>query len=152
MNNVGRLLYAGALTLVTFGAAYADGDLSRANVIDVTIEMGTDGDAMYLKPDNFEFRTGQAYKLILTNVDEIKHELALNEMGERIFTRKVEIADADGNLVAEIKGNIREVEVGPGKTVEWFIVPVQTTDEPVEITCEIEGHLEAGMRASVMIN
>jgi uncharacterized cupredoxin-like copper-binding protein len=115
------------------------------------IEMGSNDDGMYLKPDNYEFVTGQAYKLVLTNVDEIKHELALNEMGERIFTRKVEIADEKGDLVAEIKGNIREVEVGAGKTVEWFIVPIQTTEEPVEITCEIPGHLEAGMRASVMI-
>jgi uncharacterized cupredoxin-like copper-binding protein len=139
------------LTLIAAMPAVADGDLSRANVIDVVIEMGSNADGMYLKPDNLEFVTGQAYKLVLVNVDEIKHELALNEMGERIFTRKVEIADDDGNLVAEIKGSIREVEVGPGKTVEWFIVPVQTTDEPVEITCEIEGHLEAGMRASVMI-
>ena len=138
-----------ALALTT--PVYAEGDLSRANVIDVVIEMGTNDDGMYLKPDNYEFVTGQAYKLILTNVDEIKHELALNEMGERIFTRKIEIADEKGELVAEIKGNIREVEVGAGKTVEWFIVPVQTTDEPVEITCEIPGHLEAGMRASVMI-
>lgn len=138
-----------ALALTT--PVYAEGDLSRANVIDVTIEMGTNDDGMYLKPDNYEFVTGQAYKLILTNVDEIKHELALNEMGERIFTRKIEIADEKGELVAEIKGSVREVEVGAGKTVEWFIVPVQTTDEPIEITCEIPGHLEAGMRASVMI-
>jgi uncharacterized cupredoxin-like copper-binding protein len=133
------------------GPAFSEGDLSRANVIDVVIEMGSNDDGMYLKPDNYEFVTGQAYKLVLTNVDEIKHELALNEMGERIFTRKVEIADEKGDLVAEIKGNIREVEVGAGKTVEWFIVPIQTTEEPVEITCEIPGHLEAGMRASVMI-
>ncbi len=139
------------LAFVLAGPTYAEGDLSRANVIDVAIELGSNDDGMYLKPDNYEFVTGQAYKLVLTNVDEIKHELALNEMGERIFTRKIEIADEKGELVAEIKGNIREVEVGPGKTVEWFIVPVQTTEEPVEITCEIPGHLEAGMRASVMI-
>ena len=139
------------LTLIAAMPAVADGDLSRANVIDVVIEMGSNEDGMYLKPDSYEFVTGQAYKLVLVNVDEIKHELALNEMGERIFTRKIEVADDDGNLFAEIKGNIREVEVGPGKTVEWFIVPVQTTDEPVEITCEIPGHLESGMRASVMI-
>lgn len=145
-------IYYAAVAFALTGPALADGDLSRANVIDVTIEMGSNDDGMYLKPDSFEFVTGQAYKLILTNVDEIKHELALNEMGERIFTRKVEVADADGNLFAEIKGTIREVEVGPGKVVEWFIVPVQNTEEPVEITCEIPGHLEAGMRASVMIN
>jgi uncharacterized cupredoxin-like copper-binding protein len=141
-----------AILIVSLASpALSEGDLSRANVIDVLIEMGSNDDGMYLKPDNYEFVTGQAYKLVLTNVDEIKHELALNEMGERIFTRKIEIADEKGDLVAEIKGNIREVEVGAGKTVEWFIVPIQTTEQPVEITCEIPGHLEAGMRASVMI-
>lgn len=132
--------------------AQAQGDLSRANVIDVTIEMGSNDDGMYLKPDHFEFETGQAYKLVLVNVDEIKHEIALNEMGEKIFNRKVEIADKDGNLVAEIKGSIREVEVGPNQTVEWFIVPVQTTGEAVEITCELPGHYDAGMHATAVIN
>lgn len=130
----------------------AEGDLSRAHVIDVTIEMGSNDDGMYLKPNHFEFKTGQAYKLILVNVDEIKHEIALNEMGEKIFTRKVEIQDDAGELVAEIKGTIREVEVGPHQTVEWFIVPVQTTDEPVEITCELAGHYDSGMHATAVIN
>lgn len=132
--------------------AQAAGDLSRANVIDVTIEMGSDDSGgMYLKPDHFDFETGQAYKLVLVNTDEIKHEIALNEMGEKVFTRKVEIANDGGNLVAEIKGTIREVEVGPKQTVEWFIVPIQTTDGPVEITCELPGHYESGMLATVEI-
>jgi uncharacterized cupredoxin-like copper-binding protein len=80
-----------ACTVLAFALAtpvFAEGDLSRANVINVVIEMGTNDDGMYLKPDNYEFVTGQAYKLILTNVDEIKHELSLNEMVERTFTRK----------------------------------------------------------------
>tara|TARA_R110002096_G_scaffold124088_1_gene268437 strand:- start:152 stop:688 length:537 start_codon:yes stop_codon:yes gene_type:complete len=142
----------GVLALVAANPAAAEGDLSRANVIDVTIEMGSNDDGMYFSPKSFEFVTGQAYKLILTNPDLIKHEVALNEMGERVFTRKIEASDADGNLITEVKGTIREVEVGPGKTVEWYIVPVQTTDGPVEITCEIPGHYEAGMFASVVIN
>jgi uncharacterized cupredoxin-like copper-binding protein len=139
-----------ALTAAT--PVFAGGDLSRANVIDVVIEMGTNDDGMYLKPDNYVFETGQAYKLILKNVDDIKHELALSEMGERIFTRKIEISDNQGNFIAEVKGSIAEVEVGAGQTAEWFIVPVQTTDEPVEIACELPGHREAGMRADAMIN
>lgn len=147
MNAITLAILIGVLT----GPAFAAGDLSRVNIIDVPIELGSNDNGMYLKPDQLQFETGQAYRLLLTNVDEIKHELALNEIGERIFTRKIEISDPDGNLIAEIKGSIREVEVGPGKTVEWFIVPVQTTDEPVDITCEIPGHLEAGMHASVMI-
>ena len=139
------------MAIAAANPAAAEGDLSRANVIDVVIEMGSNDDGMYFKPDNYEFVTGQAYKLILTNVDEIKHELALNEMGERIFTRKIEATDADGNLITEVKGTIREVEVGPGKVVEWFFVPVQTTDDPVEIICGIPGHYEAGMHAMVTL-
>ena len=131
--------------------ALAEGDLSRANVIEVHMEMGSNDDGMYLSPANYVFETGQAYKLVMTNVDEIKHELALNEMVERIFTRKIQVEDADGNLVTEVKGAVWEVEVGPHQTVEWYFVPVQTMDE-VEITCEIAGHYESGMFATASIN
>ena len=142
-------------TLAAFATAFAGfaragGDLSRANGITVPMEMGSDGAKMYLKPDHYEFVTGQAYKLVMTNVDDIKHELAINEMFERIFTRKIEAADKDGNLVAEIKGAIQEVEVGPHQTVEWFFVPVQTL-EAGDLTCEIPGHKEAGMTATVVV-
>jgi uncharacterized cupredoxin-like copper-binding protein len=149
-----KLLIATTAFLLGIAAlpVFAEGDLSRANVIDVPIELGSNDDGMYILPDHYEFVTGQAYKLIMTNVDNIKHELALNEMVERIFTRKVEASDPDGTLVAEVKGRIHEVEVGPGKVVEWYIVPVQTTGGPVEITCELPGQLEAGMRASATIN
>lgn len=145
-----------ALTASILAAAIAspvlsEGDLSRANVITVNMEMGSNDDGMYLKPNNYEFETGQAYKLVMTNVDEIKHELALNEMVERIFTRKIEVEDANGNLVTEVKGAIWEVEVGPLQTVQWFFVPVQTMDE-VEITCEIAGHYESGMFATASIH
>ena len=139
--------------LVAFAAsgAFAAGGLSRANVITVEIEMGSNDDGMYFKPNTFEFETGQAYKLRMINVDEIKHEVSLNEMYERIFTRKVEIEDADGELVAEIKGSVREVEVGPHKTVDWYFVPIQPVSL-TEISCELEGHKEAGMRADAAIN
>lgn len=46
------------------------------------------------------------------NIDKIKHELALNEIVERIFARKVEVSDEQGSLITELKGSVREVEVG----------------------------------------
>ncbi len=113
--------------------------------------MGSNDNGMYFKPNKFNFETGKAYKLVMVNVDEIKHEVALNEMTERIFTRKIEAKDKDGNLVTEVKGLINEVEIGPGKTVEWFFVPVQTI-ENTEISCEIPGHREAGMFGVASIN
>ena len=140
------------LPLAVATPVFAEGDLSRTNVIDVVIEMGSNDDGMYLKPDTFEFVTGQAYDLVITNTDEFKHEIALNEFAEVVFTRKIEISDADGNLVAEIKGMIREVEVGAGQTVHWFLVPIQTSEEPFEITCELPGHYESGMHTEITVH
>jgi uncharacterized cupredoxin-like copper-binding protein len=143
-------LFAAAAILVPT-LSHAEGDLSRANVIDLPMEMGTDDNGnMYFKPNHFDLVTGQAYALVITNIDEYKHELALNEVLEKIFIRKVEIETADGDLVAEIKGHINEVEVGPHQTVEWFFVPVQT-GEDLEFTCEIEGHYDAGMFGTITI-
>jgi uncharacterized cupredoxin-like copper-binding protein len=142
---------AAAIVGLSGGAVWAEGDLSRANPIVVTLEMGSNVGGMFFAPNAFTFETGQAYIWRLTNVDDgTAHELAINEMRERIFTRKLEISDADGNLIAEIKGDINEVEIGPGQTVDWYFVPVQT-DGPIEIACEIPGHREAGMFGNVTI-
>jgi len=138
------------VTLLLANAAHAAGDLSRADPQEIVIEMGTSGDRMYFKPDHIDLETGKAYKIVLKNVDEAKHEFAGHELIEKLFTRKVEIANQSGDLVAEIKGNVREIEVGPKQEVEWFVVPVQT-GENIPIVCEIEGHKEAGMHGTVTI-
>lgn len=143
------ILAAVAALGLSAGMAQAEGDLSRANVITVDIELGQNDDGMYIKPSQTNFVTGQAYKLHIYNTDEFKHELALNALGEASFTRKIEILDGDA-LVGEIKGAIREVEVGPGKAVDWYLVPVQTVDEG-EMSCELPGHREAGMFVPITV-
>ena len=87
---------------------------------------------------------------MLRNVDEAKHEFTGHEFFEKLFTRKVEITDPSGDLVAEIKGNVREIEVGPNQEVDWFIVPIQT-GENIPMQCDLEGHKEAGMVGTVTI-
>jgi uncharacterized cupredoxin-like copper-binding protein len=128
----------------------AAGDLSRNNPIEVVLEMGTNGDTMYFKPDHLEFETGKAYKLVLRNVDDVKHEFASPELVERVFTRKVELETPGGDLIAEIKGLIHEVEVGPHTEAQWFFVPIQLVENG-EMVCEIEGHEEAGMHGTITI-
>ena len=130
--------------------AFAEGDLSRADPAEVVIEMGSNDDGMYFAPSHLELETGKAYKIVLRNVDEIKHEVEANEFVDRIFTRKVEIVAHDGGLIAEIKGGIREVEIGPMQEVEWFIVPVQTGAD-IEFVCALPGHAEAGMVGTITI-
>ena len=135
-------------------SALAAGDLSRADPIEIVIEMGTSDAAdkpMYFKPNHLDLETGKAYKIVLRNVDEIVHEFAAPELALHSFTRKVEIKDEAGEMIAEIfGGNITEVEIGAGHEVEWFIVPVQT-GENLPMECLIEGHMEAGMFGTVTI-
>lgn len=40
----------GIVALAAASSVFAEGDLSRANVIDVVIEMGSNDDGMYLNP------------------------------------------------------------------------------------------------------
>ena len=137
--------------LAVTSSAHALGDLSRANPIEVVMEMGTANNKMYFKPDQLTFETGKAYKLVLKNVDKIKHEVSSTGLIERVFTRKVEVLDANKQMIAEIKGNVREIEVAGGGVVEWFFVPIQP-GKNIVVECEIAGHKEAGMVGTITIN
>ncbi len=151
MNFTRSAVFAATLALIIPGSlAMAKGDLSRANPETIVIEMGTAAQWMYFKPNHLDLETGKAYKLVLRNVDTVKHEVEAPGFTEKVFTRKVEVKDRDGKMVAEIKGAIREIEVGPGGEVEWFIVPVQT-GKALAMECAIPGHKEAGMRGSITL-
>lgn len=130
---------------------FAAGDLSRNSPEKVVIEMGSNAGRMYFKPNHLELETGKAYKLVLKNTDSVKHELESAEFVEKIFTRKVEVKDENGDMLAEIKGSVREIEVGPKKEVEWYIVPVQT-GKNLAMDCALPGHKEAGMVGTITIN
>ena len=54
-------------------------------------------------------------------------------------------------MLAEIKGAVREIEVGPGGEVEWYVVPVQT-GKNLAMECALPGHKEAGMIGTITIN
>lgn len=142
------------LTTILIGAVshvFAAGDLSRNKPELIVLEMGAKGTAMYFKPKHLELETGKAYKLLLKNVDAVKHELDAAEFADKIFTRKVEVKDEKGEMLAEIKGSVREIEVGPKSEVEWYIVPVQT-GKNLEMNCALPGHKEAGMVGTITIN
>jgi uncharacterized cupredoxin-like copper-binding protein len=50
---------------------------------------------------------------------------------------------------AEVKGNIREVEVKPGGEAEWYFVPVQAGT--FDLQCTIPGHAAAGMTGKLTV-
>ncbi|MGH8773452.1 MAG: hypothetical protein ACREV2_20095, partial [Burkholderiales bacterium] len=90
-------------------------------------------------PDNLRFETGKLYRLRLTNPSPSPHYFSSPRLAEAVFTRKVEVHDAKGNRLAEIKGPVHEMEVFPSAAAEWWFVPIQTGSFD-DLKCTIEGH------------
>ena len=134
--------------------AFSAGDLSKQVPIEVSVQLGSkDGDLIFV-PNDLTFETGKLYKLILTNPSKKKHYFTSLGLASRVYTRKVQVVD-DGATKAEIKGNIREIEVYPGGTAEWWFVPI-ATGKLDDLHCRVKDkdghtHAEKGMIGTVNI-
>lgn len=143
-------------TAATAGGAGAAGDLSRQTPIEVTVTLGKPGKHVF-EPNRLRFETGKLYKLILTNTSNDPHYFTSHAFTQLIFTRKVQVTQMrDGKLVtlAEFKGAIREIEVYPGYSAEWWFVPVATGR--TDLQCGITGadgktHADHGMVGEIVI-
>lgn len=138
--------------------AFAGGDLSKQDPIEVVVYLGKDGlDQHKFYPDKLTFETGKLYKLVLHNPSDSKHYFTSLGMAAKVWTRKVQVMDDFGKgakQIGEIKGAIREIEVYPGGTTEWFFVPVATGT--VGLACGIKDkdgktHGENGMKGTITI-
>jgi uncharacterized cupredoxin-like copper-binding protein len=138
-------------------SAQSAGDLSRQNPIEVKVELGKPGQHAFF-PNRLRFETGKLYKLVLHNASKDPHYFTSHAFTQLIFTRKVQVvAMRDGKPVtlAEFKGAIREIEVYPGATAEWWFVPV-ATGRITDLQCGIRDkdgktHAEWGMKGEIVI-
>ena len=145
-----------ALGLVS-GAAIAAGDLSRQTPIEMTIELGSPGKHEFA-PKQLRFETGKLYKLILRNGSNDPHYFTSHAFSQMVWTRKVQVMQQrDGKSVtlAEFKGTMREIEVYPGHSAEWWLVPV-AAGRVSDLRCDIKGadgktHAELGMIGEIVI-
>jgi uncharacterized cupredoxin-like copper-binding protein len=141
--------------LLPGGAALAQGDLTRQDPIEVRVNLGNSEDARVFEPADITFETGKLYRLVLHNPSKTKHYFTSPGLADRVFTRKVDVKDADGEKIGEIKGAISEIEVFPGGTAEWWFVPVATV-VGAELSCHVEDedgktHAEKGMVGKIEI-
>jgi uncharacterized cupredoxin-like copper-binding protein len=151
------LLAAIFATAITVGGAGAAGDLSRQTPIEITVTLGKPGQHVFV-PNRLRFETGKLYKLILTNASNDPHYFTSHAFTQLIYTRKVQVTQMrDGKLVtlAEFKGAIREIEVYPGHSAEWWFVPV-ATGRVTDLQCGITGadgktHADHGMVGEIVI-
>jgi uncharacterized cupredoxin-like copper-binding protein len=144
-------------TAAVVGGAGAAGDLSRQTPIEVTVTLGKPGKHVF-EPNRLRFETGKLYKLILTNTSNDPHYFTSHAFTQLIYTRKVQVTQMrDGKLVtlAEFKGSIREIEVYPGHSAEWWFVPI-ATGRVTDLQCGIRGadgksHADHGMVGEIVI-
>ena len=138
-------------------ALWSAGDLAKQNPIEVTVDLGKPGQHVFV-PSEVRFETGKLYKLILRNPSEDPHYFTSDAFSGMVFTRKVQVTQQrDGKSVtlAEFKGAMREIEVYPGHTAEWWLVPV-AAGRATDLRCDIKGadgktHAELGMTGEIII-
>ncbi|HXF87597.1 MAG TPA: hypothetical protein VNK48_04480 [Xanthobacteraceae bacterium] len=139
------------------GAALAAGNLAGQEPITVTVELGRPGKHVFV-PDRLKFETGKLYKLVLKNTSNDPHYFTSDGFSPLIYTRKVQVVqmrDGKTTTLAEFKGTIREVEVYPGHTAEWWFVPV-ATGRLTDLRCGItdkggKTHAELGMIGEIVV-
>ena len=150
---------AGSLagSLAALVSAQAAGNLAGQQPIEITVDLGKPGQHVF-EPRQLKFETGKLYKLIMRNPSNDPHYFTSHAFTGMIFTRKVQVTQVrDGKTVtlAEFKGAIREVEVYPGQTAEWWFVPV-ATGRVTDLRCGIVGsdgktHADHGMVGEIVI-
>ena len=124
-----RAALAIAAVVLAVLPAGAAGDLSRQDPIELTVDLGMPETPYGFSPNRIELETGKLYKLVLRNRSDRPHYFTSHEFSQRVFTRKVQVVATVGGksqTLAEFKGAIREIEVYPGHSAEWWLVPVAT--------------------------
>jgi uncharacterized cupredoxin-like copper-binding protein len=142
---------------IASGAALASGDLSRQTPIEVTVDLGAPGKHAFA-PNQLKFETGKLYKLTLRNASDDPHYFTSHAFSQMVFTRKAQVVqqrDGKGVTLAEFKGAIREIEVYPGHSAEWWFVPI-AAGRVTDLRCDIKGsdgktHAELGMTGEIVI-
>jgi uncharacterized cupredoxin-like copper-binding protein len=152
-----RAILAAVLSAGLAGSALAAGDLSRQDPIEVTVNLGQPGKHVF-EPSRLKFETGKLYKLVLRNPSSDPHYFTSHAFTQLIFTRKVQVVqqrEGKPAVLAEFKGAIREIEVYPGQTAEWWFVPV-AAGRVTDLQCGIKAadgktHAEHGMAGEIVI-
>ena len=142
---------------IASGAALAAGDLSRQTPIEMTVDLGSPGKHEFT-PKQLRFEAGKLYKLILRNTSSDPHYFTSHAFSQMVYTRKVQVTQQQNGkpvTLAEFKGAIREIEVYPGQSAEWWLVPI-AAGRANDLRCDIKTsdgktHADLGMLGEIVI-
>ena len=134
---------------------YAAGDLSRQEPLDIEIDMTSTGGSHLFSPALIRLETGKLYRIILRNNSQVKHYFSSPRFAKAVFTRKVQVLK-NGERLAEIKGDILDIEVFPNSVAEWWVVPIQV-GEFKDLHCYVKDkksqkkHSDMGMVGTIIV-
>ena len=124
------------------------GDLTKQKPIEMNVQLnGEIGKIHFFLPNILIFKTGKLYKLKISNTSNSKHYFSSHNFSKSIFTRKIQINKND-EKIAEVKGNIHEIEVFPNNVIEWWFIPIKT-GEFKDLMCSVKD-LETNKKLSEM--
>ena len=147
-----------AVAALAWQPAWTAGDLSQQEPIEVRLELGKAGsDEHRFLPAELTFETGKLYKLVMHNPSRHPHYFTSPTFADKVYTRKVQITEPSdpAKRIAEVKGPVREVEVYPGGSVEWWFVPV-AAGTITDLHCHVKdkdglSHADKGMTGVIRI-
>lgn len=144
-------LFLCIICVLTINSVYAVGERYGPKAIEVRVETGTKDGQMVFIPDKLEFERGKYYKLVLHNPSDSDHYFSSDAFVTHIHTHKVEVSGKAGKTLAEIHGDVIDIELKPGTTVEWFFYPMRN-GENMPLRCHKNDHEERGMTGSITIS
>ena len=118
--------------------------------IEVRVELGTSDGKQIFVPDHLEFERGHQYKLVLHNPSDEDHYFTSEAFVTRIHTHKVEVAGESGKTLVEVHGDVHDLELKPGTTIEWLFYPMRN-GENMKLYCHKRDHEEHGMVGTITI-
>ena len=118
--------------------ALAGADWSKMETVTVTMT------EYAFSPSPIVLKEGVPTKLVLKNAGKEAHYFVAEQFFKGIATRKLQ--GSDGEVKAPY---FTAVEVYPGKTLEWFLVPAQKG--VYDLLCTVKGHAEHGMKGKIEV-
>mmetsp|Transcript_28527 Transcript_28527/g.88846 ORF Transcript_28527/g.88846 Transcript_28527/m.88846 type:complete len:230 (-) Transcript_28527:270-959(-) len=111
----------------------------------VKVSLGDTGEGLKFVPDRINLVQGCYTELALSNPSTLEHNFVAPDFAKSVYT----VVVLAGSPPAELKGQAIELELKPGASLGWFLVPVKAGD--FELRCTVAGHTEGGMVGRVNV-
>mmetsp|Transcript_46456 Transcript_46456/g.148313 ORF Transcript_46456/g.148313 Transcript_46456/m.148313 type:complete len:335 (-) Transcript_46456:240-1244(-) len=111
----------------------------------VQVSLGDAGEGLRFVPDRISLVQGCYTELALSNPSTLEHNFVAPDFAKSVYT----VVVLAGSPPAELKGQVGELELKPGASLGWFLVPVKSGD--FELKCTVKGHTEGGMVGRIAV-